>query len=135
MWAEIQNQLYDFSNLCIELKEDFNLPIPALSLLTVDHQGINRPLILANTAMIPTDRNVLAHILSHEWGHHFLEHVRTDPQNLSVREKDRWENEADMYASGFIAKYEYDKNAIVAFLRETCPETYEERARILLQNK
>ena len=82
--------------------------------------------------MVPKDRSIAAHILSHEYGHHFMEHVRTESINLSPRERERCEVEADMFAASFISKYEYDKASIIGFIEAHDPAGSEQRKRILV---
>ena len=130
MWTDILNQLYDYSNLMLEIQED-PLPYPS-TILETTMFGVKKPLVVLNPSLVPRDPNVAAHILAHEYGHHFMEHVRTESINLSQRERDRCEVEADMFAARFISEYEYDKSAIIRFIEAHDPAGSEQRKRILV---
>lgn len=132
MWTDILNQLYEYSNLMLEIREDPSLPIPALSILETNMFGVHKPLVILNPTMVPSDQSIAAHIMAHEYGHHFMEHVRTESINLSPRELERCEVEADMFAAGFISKYDYDKMTIIGFIEAHDPAGSEQRKRILV---
>lgn len=111
----IVNELKKYSGLEIEISNNYHIPFPGLSSL----QKINNKtirLIELNPKMIPEDKNIIAHIMAHEFGHHYLEHVLDDPNTLSKTEMDLREDEADTYASVFIDYKQYDKEPIKRFL-------------------
>jgi len=122
MIIEILNRLFEQSNHCIQVREDPNLQIPAFSVIEKDMYGRYIPVILINQKQFPHDKNVYAHILAHEWGHHVLNHILLEPPPLHERpgpsEIQQKENEADLYATKFIRKYNYDAEVICSFMRE-----------------
>ena len=132
----IMNQLFDYSNHYIEVRNDINLNIPAFSIIETNMYGRNIPYILINLDLIPEDKSVIAHILSHEWGHHVLRHLK--PTNVLKKEKNinnlddrqQKENEADTYASKFIKDKSFRKDSIIKFMKEH-PFDLENRLNIL----
>jgi Zn-dependent peptidase ImmA (M78 family) len=133
MYTQILNQLYEYSNNCINVREDINLQIPAFSTIEKDIYGKYTPIILVNTKLIPNNINIIAHILSHEWGHHVLRHMTIEPPNFNTEEFDaiqEKENEADLYAANFIKEYSYDVDNIKEFMKEH-PGDLENRLNIL----
>ena len=44
-----------------------------------DLYGRYTPVVLINSKLIPNNINIIAHILSHEWGHHVLRHMELEP--------------------------------------------------------
>tara|TARA_Y100000768_G_scaffold346843_1_gene294687 strand:- start:2566 stop:2997 length:432 start_codon:yes stop_codon:yes gene_type:complete len=134
MIDKILNQLFEFSNHFIVVKNDINLPMPGFSMIEEDIHYRLVPTTIINTRLIPQDDSVMAHILAHEWGHHVLEHIEhyppsseNMPDNTTRQLK---ENEADAYAAEFIKKYNYDKDSIIQFFREH-PHDLENRISIL----
>ena len=118
MYTQILNQLYEYSNNCITIREDRNLQIPAFSTIEKDLYGRYIPLVLINSKLIPNNINIIAHILAHEWGHHVLRHMN-DVELLHIESKKEdfntiqdKENEADLYAANFIKEYSYDVDDI-----------------------
>ena len=133
--VDILNKLFEYSNCYIEVRNDVNLPMPGFSYIEKDIHGRILPVIILNLLLIPNDSNVLAHIISHEWGHHILRHIEyTSTPNVMKQEnfaiKQQKENEADKYAANFIKKYSYNKEPIIAFFREH-PYQLENRIAIL----
>ena len=132
----IMNQLFDYSNHYIEVRNDINLNIPAFSIIETNMYGRNIPYILINLDLISEDKSVIAHILSHEWGHHVLRHLK--PTNVLKKEKNinnlddrqQKENEADTYASKFIKDKSFRKDSIIKFMKEH-PFDLENRLNIL----
>ena len=99
---------------------------------SVYNELINNPSNI-NTKLIPNNINIIAHILSHEWGHHVLRHMTIEPNSFKTEEFDaiqEKENEADLYAANFIKEYSYDVNNIKDFMREQ-PGDLENRLNIL----
>lgn len=134
MYNQILNQLYEYSNNCINVREDRNLQIPAFSTIEKDIYGRYIPVVLVNTKLIPNNINIIAHILSHEWGHHVLRHMDME-QSAVFKQEDindiqEKENEADLYAANFIKEYSYDIDHIKSFMKEH-PGDLENRLHIL----
>ena len=122
MLVDILNQLFEYSRSYINVRQDISLPIPAFSIIERDIYGRYTPTILINLSILPEDKNILAHILSHEWGHHMLKHIMLDPpsrDNMPTQvERQIHENQADSYQLEFIKKYEYNKEPIIQFMRK-----------------
>tara|TARA_B100001758_G_C18400292_1_gene608573 strand:+ start:553 stop:960 length:408 start_codon:yes stop_codon:yes gene_type:complete len=120
MLVQVLNQLFEYSNNYIAVREDMNLKIPAFSIIEKDIYGRHIPVILINQKLIPKNINIIAHILSHEWGHHILQHIqKTPPINMPEPEEIQIkENEADTYAAHFIKEYSYDKDDIINFMKD-----------------
>ena len=120
MLVNILNRLFEYSNRYIEVRADNNLPMPAFSMIEQDIHGRYVPIILINFNLIPKNEDVIAHILSHEWGHHILKHIKLIPplpHNMpSQQERQIKENEADTYAAKFIKEYSYNREPIIKFL-------------------
>ena len=85
------------------------------------------------------NKNIL--ILSHEWGHHTLNHIKspTDPTfDIKLihdkQDREKKEDEADAYAAKFIKEFFYDKESIIEYMRNnSASETdFKHRADILL---
>ena len=94
----IDNLVKHSGNL-YEIIYDNNLHIPGLSFIEKDLHGTNRFKIVINLKMIENENiDVIAHILSHEWGHHMLKHTLKNPILLNEEEKINIELEADTYA-------------------------------------
>ena len=117
---EILEQLVEFTGKLFEIKIDSNLQIPAFSLIDIDFRGNPRNTILINDRLIPmNNKSILAHILSHEYGHHIYEHVKINPGCLNPSQLEHIENEADFHALMFIEKYNYNKDEIIKFIVDT----------------
>ena len=134
MIVEILNQLLEHSKHYIQVREDPNLPMPGFSVIEKDLHGRYTPLILINQKLFPNDKNVYAHILAHEWGHHVCNHILLEPPPMHLRPKpseiQEKENEADLFAAKFIKKYNYDVEEIANFMRDH-PHDLDNRLAIL----
>ena len=133
----IMYQLFSYSNHYIEVRNDINLNIPAFSVIEKNIYGRYVPYILINPSLIPDDINIIAHIMSHEWGHHLLNHlVPIDIiENMPIPNKDdrqEKENEADAYAAKFIDNKNFDKDIIIKFFKQYSLFDYENRKKILI---
>ena len=127
MLTKILNKLYEYSNIYIDVITDENLEIPGFSYIDEDLYGRMKPMIVLNPRLFPKEGNVLAHIIAHEWGHHVLKHVFTDPSTITSLE----EAEADEYASNFIREFMYDTDPIIEYLKCYSPNYYD-RIKLLL---
>lgn len=128
---EILDQLVEFTGKLFEIKIDENLQIPAMSLIETDFRGNPRNTILINDRLIPmNNKSILAHILSHEYGHHIYEHVKINPTHLNPQQLEHIENEADFYALMFIEKHNYNKDEIIRFIADTSVNKDISRTRI-----
>ena len=125
---KILDQLNEYSGIKVELVYNSILYCPAMSSISNKLKLVR--IIEINPKLIPDDINITAHILSHEFGHHYLNHVLDDPMTLSKKELDIREDEADTYASVFIDKFNYDKQPIIDFIIQNNPN-YCERIKIL----
>ena len=93
--------------------------MPGMSFVSKDFRGINRYKIIINYNLIKDEKiSVIAHILSHEWGHHILKHTIIDPSLLSNNEILEKEIEADTYAYNFIKKYNYNIDDIENYIKK-----------------
>ena len=128
----IANQLFYYSNMFIPIRCDVNLPMPGYSLIEPDIHGRFGPTIILNPTLIPDNISIIAHILSHEWGHHVLGHMQdlnNSMQNLNNSMQNK-ENEADAYAARFVKLHSYNVDDIINFMREH-PVDLENRIQIL----
>lgn len=132
MITPILNKLYEYSNCYIEIITDDKLQMPAYSFIDEDLYGKIKPMIVLNPKLFPKEENIVAHILAHEWGHHVLKHVFTNPNTLSIKEKESKEDEADEYASKFIKEFMYDTAPIIDFFKRHSPNC-NERINILMK--
>ena len=136
MLVDILNQLFEYSRCYINVRQDNQLPIPAFSMIEKDMYGRYTPVILINRYIFPDNKDVLAHVLSHEWGHHMLKHMLLDPPSIeNMPKKDEiqlHEDQADTYAAEFIHIYKYDKKPIIEFMRDH-PNDLQNRLDILNQ--
>ena len=132
MLNEILNKLYEYSNIHIDIITDDKLEMPGLSFIDEDLYGRIKPMIVLNPKLFPKEKNIMAHIVAHEWGHHYLRHVFTNPNTLSNLEKEKKEDEADEYAAKFIKEYAYDKTPINDYFKRHSPN-YLTRIKILSQ--
>ena len=131
----ILNQLYKYSNTFLNIRNDITLPVPGFSTIEKDLYGRLIPTIIINLSLIPNDENVLAHILSHEWGHHVSKHllpIKDDTREYIGYDHNRQqkENEADLFAAKFITHYKYNKSAIIDFFKSH-PVDIQNRINIL----
>lgn len=133
MLTKVLNQLYQHSNIHLDIVMDEKLEMPGYSYIEEDLYGRLKPMLILNPRLIPRDDNVIAHIVAHEWGHHVLKHVFTDPSKISKEEKQKKEDEADKYASEFIKEYTYDIEPIVEYFKRHSPD-FRERIQILVKN-
>ena len=131
MLTKILNKLYEYSNVYLDVITDDKLEMPGFSYIEEDLYGRLKPIVVLNPKLFPRDENVIAHIVSHEWGHHVLKHVFTDPSKLSKEERQIREDEADKYASGFIKEFIYDVEPIVEYFKRHSPD-YQDRIKILV---
>ncbi|MFK7750709.1 MAG: hypothetical protein AB8B65_20120 [Kordia sp.] len=79
-------------------------------------------LIILDYSTIHKEKNVLAFVFAHEWGHQAIGHQPNmyKPQGSQWRVKTtstQYEDEADYYAGQFLAQYRYDVQAVVNYLR------------------
>ena len=132
MLVNIINQLFEYSNHYIEIRTDPALPMPAFSIIEKNIYGRFVPIIIMNDKVLTEEKEVMAHILAHEWGHHVLNHIELVRENNkpSHTERQNKENEADAYAAGFIKEFCYSKEPIKKFLKEH-PHDLENRLNIL----
>lgn len=143
--SNITNKLFDYSNHYIELRMDNNLTMPAFSVVEKNMSGRYVPYILINLNLIPDNYCIISHIMSHEWGHHVLNHLKVSKmENISKtmeyyhrfkntnnqvkkkfhkflenlnKDKQQKENEADGYAAQYIKVNNIDKKPIIDFLK------------------
>ena len=134
--VNIVNKLFEYSNQYIDIRIDINLPMPGFSTIEKNIYGRFVPIILLNPKVLQEDTNVQAHILGHEWGHHVCKHIGLVPPLIKETEeqKQRKEDEADLYAAKFIKEYMYDKKPILEFLKSN-PIDYDNRSLILNSQK
>lgn len=118
MIVNIINKLFEHSNHHIELRYDKNLPIPGFSFVEKNIYGQFIPIIVINLDLIPNNDSILAHVLSHEWGHHVLKHIKLIPIKETKEEINKKEIEADKYAASFCKKYNYNIDDIEKFLNQ-----------------
>ena len=142
--VKIANQLFEHSNMFIEIRCDRMMPIPGFSLIEEDIHGLIKPIIVLNPEILQEDISVIAHVMAHEWGHHVLQHISKTPACLGsdpalgsmtverMHSRQTKENEADAYAARFIKSHDYDPDAVMAFFREH-PVDLENRMRILTE--
>ena len=137
MLVNILNKLYEYSNHYIEVRQDKNLPMPGFSTVEKNIHGQYVPLILINLDLIPNNESVMAHIISHEWGHHVSGHISIVPNEKEMRDdnlRQQKEVEADKYAAEFIKEYFYNLGDIEKFIRQH-PIDLENRLSILYSAK
>ena len=135
--VRIANKLYEYSNQYIEIRCDNHLRTPGFSLIEKDIHGRLIPIIVVNPDILPCDENIVAHVISHEWGHHVCKHLlnRSKPMSESMyfeSPETKWkkENEADAYAARFVSEHNYNIEAIADFFRSN-PIDLDNRMRIL----
>ena len=94
---------------------DHNLEITGLSY----RDEIGLPIIRINLTKISECENVIAHVLSHEYGLHVYGHINSDPSKKTHKEMEFIEDQADSYASYFIKYHNYDVDKIADYIRMT----------------
>ena len=142
--VKIANELFEYSNMFVEIRCDRAMPIPGFSLIEEDIHGLLKPVTVLNPELLQEDPSVIAHVMAHEWGHHVLQHISKTPACLGsdpalgstaverMGSRQAKENEADTYAARFIKSHKYDSDAIMAFMREH-PFDLENRLQILME--
>ena len=115
----IIDKLIEHSGHLFEIIYDNNLPMPGMSFIEKDFRNMNRNKIILNYNLIKNEKiSVIAHILSHEWGHHILKHTLVNPSLLSEYKLLDLEIEADIYAYNFIIKYNYNIKDIENYIKK-----------------
>jgi hypothetical protein len=114
----IIDNLVEYSGNLFEIIYDDKLEIPGLSILIKDRFILRHKIILNYELIKNEDISVIAHILSHEWGHHIYKHTYINPQTLSNEEKEKIELEADKYAYDFIKYYNYDLDKVIHYIKK-----------------
>jgi hypothetical protein len=84
-------------------------------------QAHNGGLIILDYSTIHKNKNVLAFVFAHEWGHQALGHQSNiyNPYGSSWKirtSQTQTEDEADVYSGKFLAKYNYDINVVYNYL-------------------
>ena len=140
MIIDITNKLFEYSNHYITIRIDNNIRSPAYSIIEKRISGRHTPTIIINEHLLFEDENVIAHVLAHEWGHHVCKHMTARHLNIqnsslpieeSDEERQKKENEADLYARNFIEKYSYNTIPIIEFIKKY-PIDFENRLDILI---
>ena len=120
--APIYSQLKEFSGVDYRI-----IPGQALEWGQAHSNGI----ILLSTFTLSQDKPILAYRLAHEWGHEALGHQ----SNLYFTTGGIWEfrlsplpeeDQADIYAGGFLAEYDYSLEQIIPYLG-TLPDHFRQR--------
>ena len=106
------------SNIYIDIITDDNLKVPGFSYIDEDLYGRRKPMIVLNPKLFPREKNILAHIVAHEWGHHIHKHTSVNPIELTDEEKNKIELEADYYAFNFIKIYKYNITEIINYIKD-----------------
>tara|TARA_B100000575_G_scaffold126537_1_gene100912 strand:- start:1778 stop:2248 length:471 start_codon:yes stop_codon:yes gene_type:complete len=115
----IISKLVKYSGYLFEIIYDNNLPIPAMSFIEKDLRNINRYKVVINYNLIKNESSsIIAHILSHEWGHHVLKHTLVNPSLLSTNRILETEIEADTYAYNFIIQNNYSIEDIKNYIKK-----------------
>ena len=73
--VEIANELFEYSNMFVEIRCDRAMPIPGFSLIEEDIHGLLKPVTVLNPELLREDPSVIAHVMAHEWGHHVMGHI------------------------------------------------------------
>ena len=115
----IIDKLVNHSGCLFEIIYDNKLPMPGMSFVEKDFRGMNRYKVVLNYNLIKNESSsVIAHILSHEWGHHILKHTLVNPSLLSSDRISETEIEADTYAYNFIIKNNYSVEDIQNYIKK-----------------
>ena len=116
---KIIDKLVNYSGYLFEIIYDNKLPIPGMSFVEKDYKGINRYKVVINYNLVKDETpSVIAHILSHEWGHHILKHTLVNPSLLSSNRILETEIEADTYAYNFIIQNNYNIEDIQNYIKK-----------------
>ena len=115
----IIDKLVNYSGCLFEIIYDNKLPMPGMSFIEKDLRGINRYKVVINYDLVKNETpSVIAHILSHEWGHHILKHTLVNPSLLSTNRISETEIEADTYAYNFIIQNNYSIEDIQNYIKK-----------------
>ena len=115
----IIDKLVNHSGCLFEIIYDSKLPMPGMSFVEKDFRGMNRYKVVLNYNLIKNESpSVIAHILSHEWGHHILKHTLVNPSLLSADRISETEIEADTYAYNFIIQNNYSIEDIQNYIKK-----------------
>ena len=113
------DNLIEDSGCLFEIIYDNNLQMPGMSIIIQDKRGVDRYKVIINYNLIKNEPiSVIAHIFSHEWGHHILKHTLSNPTLLSSEKMSNIEIEADIYAYKFIVKYGYNSEDIKNYIKK-----------------
>ncbi len=120
--APIYSQLKEFSGVDYRI-----IPGQAVEWGQAHSNGI----IMLNISALQKPKPILAYRLAHEWGHEALGHQ----SNLYPATGEIWEfrlpplpeeDQADIYAGGFLAEYDYSLEQIIPYLG-TLPDHFRQR--------
>jgi len=115
----IIDKLVNYSGCLFEIIYDNKLPMPGMSFIEKDLRGINRYKVVINYDLVKNETpSVIAHILSHEWGHHILKHTLVNPSLLSTNRISETEIEAYTYAYNFIIQNNYSIEDIQNYIKK-----------------
>jgi AAA+ ATPase superfamily predicted ATPase len=115
----IIDKLVNHSGYLFEIIYDNKLPMPGMSFIEKDFRGMNRYKVVINYDLVKNESSsVIAHILSHEWGHHILKHTLVNPSLLSAHRISETEIEADTYAYNFIIQNNYNIEDIQNYIKK-----------------
>ena len=115
----IIDKLVNYSGCLFEIIYDNKLPMPGMSFIEKDLRGINRYKVVINYDLVKNETpSVIAHILSHEWGHHILKHTLVNPSLLSTNIISETEIEAYTYAYNFIIQNNYSIEDIQNYIKK-----------------
>ena len=115
----IIDKLVNHSGHLFEIIYDNKLPMPGMSFIEKDFRGTNRYKVVINYNLVKNETpSVIAHILSHEWGHHILKHTLVNPLLLSANRISETEIEADTYAYNFIIQNNYNIDDIQNYIKK-----------------
>ena len=124
--APIYSQLKEFSGVDYRI-----IPGQAVEWGQAHSNGI----ILLSLSTLRGDKPILAYRLAHEWGHQALGHQ----SNLYPTTGKIWEfrlsslreeEQADIYAGGFLAEYDYSLEQIIPYLG-TLPDHFRQRDAVI----
>jgi Zn-dependent peptidase ImmA (M78 family) len=113
------DNLIEHSGCLFEIIYDNNLQMPGMSIIIKDKRDVDRYKVIINYNLIKDETiSVIAHILSHEWGHHILKHTLVNPSLLSANRISEIEIEADTYAYNFIIQHNYNIEDIQNYIKK-----------------